>query len=336
MKNSCLGVFIVALFILFFSITIILFVSQFTFLNPNFYKKQLEKADFYNQGAEIVVDLYQTQEGMVGNLDPTVQKAVTTAIKTTITPTFLKQEIEQGLTSISSFINLKTATPEASLDLEKVRPDFEKNLYDEVKKEQPMSWDEYQSLVYSQIEPDVNQILKKYSLNQQIEKDSFGLGQTLTNVQTALKVIRIIRYLSLGLAILFLALIVFLCRQSLRAIFSWTGWGVAVSGILVLILSLIFGPLASFVRDQLFGEFIKLEQAGSLIARVINQLLDSSAGILLWVSVVVLVVGLGMIIGSYFFKGTDTKAAPKAPPSKPQKPSKSTSPVQSAIAQARK
>jgi len=328
LKNSCLGVFLVFLFIIFFSATVVLFVEQFTFLNPNFYKKQFEKADFYNKGSELIVDLYETQEGGVAQIDPVAQKAFSAAIEKTITPAFLKEETEKALIGAGRFLNLKTKIPEVSFDMEKIRPDFEKNLYDEIIKEQEMSWEEYQSLIYNEIEPDVNQIFKKYSLDEEVQKDPLGVEQNLGQSQTALKITRIVRYLSLGITILLLALIIFLSRQNLQAVLRWSGWGVGISGLVLIILSLIFGPVLGFVRDQLFAGFSQFKETGSIVIDLVNQIFDASAGVLLWTSVIIFVIGLGMIVASFIVKGSSGSS------SSVQRKQKSS--VSSAIAAARK
>ncbi len=129
--------------------------------------------------------------------------------------------------------------------------------------------------------------------------------------QTAFRVIRAIRYISLAITFVLFALIITLARQSARDIFRWLGWGIGISGLSLLILSLLLGPIASLIRDQTFTDYAEFVQSGSLVVDLVNQILDAGAGYLMWTSVVVLVIGIIMIILSYILKGP---AAPQAPP----------------------
>lgn len=302
MKNSCLGIFLVFLFIIFFSTTIFLFTEKLTLLNTNFYKKQLEKVDFYNQGAEIFIDMFEMQSGDLGATDLTAQGAMEAAIRKTITADFLKEEVGKALTAASSFVNLKTDFPNVVFDLETARSDFEENLYQEVIKEQSISREDYKSLVYSEIEAEVNQIFKKYRLEEFREKDPIGFSQSIDKAHSLLSLARMIQYLSLIIAVGLLILIIFLARQSTGDVLRWTGWGIGISGILLVLLGLAAVPLTSFVRNQIFMGFQNLEQGGNLTADLVNQILTSFAGVLLWVSAAVTLIGAGMIISSYVVK----------------------------------
>ncbi len=101
-----------------------------------------------------------------------------------------------------------------------------------------------------------------------------------------------------------------------------------ISGLVLIILALIFGPALAFVRDQFFASFSQLKETGSIIIDLVNQIFNAGAGVLLWTSVCVFIIGLGMIIASYIIKGAQ---GPSGSDQKGQK-----SPVSSAITAVRK
>ena len=56
------------------------------------------------------------------------------------------------------------------------------------------------------------------------------------------------------------------------------------------------------------------EESGSLMIEIIDQIVQASTGVLMWMSAVIFLVGLAMIIVSYFIK--DKPQASEAPAQK--------------------
>jgi hypothetical protein len=308
MKNTCLGVFILVLFIISFSTTVLLFTFQATFLSPSFFKNQLEKTQFYNRGSDLIID---TIEATGETADQNFLAAIKTAVKKTFTPAFLKTEIEKNLDNGLAFLNLKTAQPDISIDLKSLEPAFKEYVYQEINKTTPMAKAQFEENLWPEITNDTKDIFKIYSTDVQISGSSGAtFSDQFKNIQKSLKVVRIIRYLFLVMSIIFLSLLILLARSSLRASLRWPGYGVAVSGLILFFASLILWPIEVFLRNQMSNFYEKAKEAGSIFADLIDQIMKAEIGAVRWVALVILVVGIFVVIISYIVKDKISSSQP--------------------------
>jgi hypothetical protein len=242
-----------------------------------------------------------------GTSDSSSEKAFKDAMAKTITPSFFKEQVDKLIENLIDFITGKK-TSIISFDLEKVKPQFKENLYQELNKSQSMSRSQF-DVYWSNIEEDANQFFKVYKTNLGGAQDQGAVGQNaFSSAQRSYKILLILKYLFLGLAIILLAAIILMTRSSLKAVLRWPGYAVAISGLLILSLSTILKPLLNFLRDQLYANYQSLKESGSVIVDAINQIVQAGASRLIIVSIVIFAVGLVLVIASYIISEKNNQA----------------------------
>lgn len=303
MKNSCLGVFLVFLFIVFFTTTVFLFCFQVTFLNANFYKAELKKVDFYNRASDFLVDLIDIKNGPTTEVSQDNLMALEKAVKKSLSSANLQSQVDTSIDGIIDFLNLKTKTLKISLDLKEIEPAFKDAFYDELNASAPISRSQFEKYTWPEMQKETKDIFKDYSVQSKLSEPEGGIfSQQIKNIQHSMVVLKVIRYGSLFMSILLLGLIILIARNSLRAMLRYPGYGIAISGLLLFIFSLIIYPLEILVRSQINSFYENTKNSGSIFAELIDQIMRAQMGVVRWTSLVVLVVGLILIIVSYFVR----------------------------------
>lgn len=296
MKNSCLGSFISFLLIVSLTVTTILWVIGATYLNPSFYQKRLEGSSFYEKGSEILLDVVDKELQKVPAEDQLSFDSFQAALEATITPANFKKAIDAAILSISD------KSEDIALDFSQFKPEFKEKLLAELEKD-GVTEAEFNQTVWPGIEEDVDQIFVKLE-----PKDPNN--QSLVS---RFSVVAVVKYISTMATVLLLVIMILLAKSNLRSLFRWVGYSFSISALISGLIGAISYPLTRAAIGFLNDGFQELKDVGSVAVDAITSITSGASLALIYVAVVIFVIGLAMIITSYFLKAPEQSAQPARP-----------------------
>ena len=293
-----------AIFVLFLllSLTIFgastIFIADKTVLNPDVYQKQMNDNNgyavlsaFFSETLSQAIINSSNQTSDSNTKDDiklqTANEGIKQQLAQAFSPDKLKAQLEPQIKNLFDYINSKTNTLTISFDLK----EFKQSMLD------------YYSEKGVDVSESISKIPDTYTISQ--TGDGADLYVQLTTVRDAVSVMHIIFYILLVLTVVFLFLLYLLYRPNWKKFMSQTGINILVDGLVCLIALLI---IKSAAMNQNIGLAPGLP---SEVVTLALGFLEAFINAALFVFIVITIIGLGLLIGSFFVKTPESNIKEK-------------------------
>lgn len=288
MRHKCLGIFLVFLFFITFSLTFLLFNFKTTFFDSNFYIKALRNAKFYSNTTKNIPDIlkdFNKGKAASDQISPESIQIISKSVKSK----WLQEQTEKNLISFFNWFDGKTNKLNISVDLTPFKGAFEKSFFAEMQKsynalpvcknsselknsssaDMPSCRPSGES--FAQIKSEMLSKINSGSMTGDIP-DTYNFSQNNNNFKAGIfsnpgntfKILNIFSWVFLILSIIILGLIILIAKNSLKSIFKWVGISIAIPSFIILIFSSI--SRAIFGLNLITNSFSNLQSKGSEIA----------------------------------------------------------------------